>query len=311
MLVSFQQGLGLALHGIGQAFLASKYPSEGPQWTYNLPLLSTEALKVSQVLLALQIALVSFRRWRPLLLSITHFNILYFAALAAFWTKHYPTVHPITLVGLTLMALGALILGVGPPSQQGRHQPVLKQKSLSKPKTTTTTPIKSIVTPHNVHHEVITKQKSHNTLDTQTSGPFSIKTPTETTPRTSSIKVVLPEPEFSAPIVMPEPPTAAACAQVTLELGPKRHSSGLSHHPNRVAPAFQKDPYKINVNELLAPDNVDKNSNQVFAPGYFESGRPLITKKGKGSSSSSSSMEIVEQVDEEPYRLYYNHDDDE
>ncbi|KAH7622723.1 hypothetical protein Ndes2526B_g03561 [Nannochloris sp. 'desiccata'] len=380
-MISFEQGFGVALHGIGQAFIASS-ASEGAGWMQNEPLLVKEALKISQALLAVQITLVSFHHWRQVLQAVTILSTLYSAALAALYFRNYHSIYHLKLSGVVLMAIGSLLFGFGSSGRRGSQATLENSTEIflfgpGQRKLAEQTPSTKPEISHVRNHQV----RKHETPQQNQKSPFDSPAATRTT---SSGLQPLP---FSSHITVPVAPTAEMCAQVALE---KHRSSSLPHHRehrhgsipvgttvlprnpeikgaavlarthdhnppatvintqqtatpstgtlsapptiptststapalpshhgaayfhssnHRVATAFQRDPYKINLSDILSQINDTYDQNQVFTPGYFEKGRPATGNKGKAPSSSSS-LEIFEEEESgEPYRLYYSEDE--
>jgi hypothetical protein len=319
MLVSFEQGLALVLNGIGQAMMANNSALEGPAWMDSFSLLLNEPLKVARTLLALQITLVSVRRWHLLLHLVTLLSTVYFSILAAVLFRNYPNISYISLSGPLLMLIGSFLFGFGSHRQHRRSHRSLKKFRESFGESQNSKFGRSLSTKEpDPCDRVLYTHHSSRKLDK----PKSIsKSPFDEIPATHTLNL-------ATAIELPAAPTAELAAKVALKVRPSsslphnistgrvskegsgRGSAALTNSTilpgiDRVASAFQKDPYKIDLAELST--NVYGDEYQVFTPGYFEAGKPTHVPNKKRAPSSSSSREIIEEEGEgEPYSLYYS-----
>jgi len=336
MMISFEQAFGVALHGIGQAMIASS-ASGGAGWMQNESLLVKEGLKISQALLAVQITLVSLQRWFQVLQTLTVFSALYSATLAAFYFRNYPHLHYLALSGALLMAIGSLLFGFG-SSGRRRPQPALKspkeilgplqKKAIARKKPSTKPEFLQVHSHQGNKHEISrqTRKSPFETLATaQTTSSLQQPLPISHTTMPAT-----PTAEMGNAAVLPHihdhnllatvsktpritgTPSMSSTVQTVASLAPAittRHGSAYSHSSDhRVATAFQRDPFEIDLRDTITQINDTDDETQVFSPGYFANGRPNMENKTK-LPSTSSSLEIVEEVNGEPYILYYSEDE--
>jgi hypothetical protein len=247
--------------------------------------------------------------------AVTLFSTLAFGALAAFYvSKYLNTVEFFKLYTVVVMALGWLIVKLVFGSRRRRSWQKIKKGFKERGKSATKPPL---------YHQHSIKKRDYSTTNYLFTSPFEEIPAAAAAATTSSLS----QPLVSIPIA----PTAEMCAQVALE---NHHLSKHTNHRQiatehrspsieietvlpmssspsrsrragntpsdqltRVAAAFQKDSYKINLRDLPIYQQTDA-LDEFYSPGYFE-------KTNKAPPSSSSSMEILEEEAEEPYKLYY------
>jgi hypothetical protein len=315
MLVSSSQALALVLHGVGQALMARSAALEGHGRMHHTSTLFKEALQVSQAFLAVQIALVTFRSWRLVVLGVTLLNTLYFAALAAVIISNSQNIGFLTLSGVFLMAIGSLLFGFVSRSQRHQRHTQLQLSELQRH------PTESYGSSSHSEHGTIAQ-----TADTSSAQHTTHLQKQDSTKQASPFEGALlmppsrPSLTLTEPITLPTAPTAEMVAQIAYCIKksasfprdttpststiqtvlPFRESGGGAplggrRSSDRVLTAFTTDPYKVDVHGLPIPHN-----NEVFSPGYFESGRQEMRHRRRaptstGTPSASSSMEIVEE----------------
>jgi hypothetical protein len=321
-MISFQQGFGLTLHGIGHAFVVSS-TLEGAGWMQNEPVLVKNALKISQALLAVQITLVSFQCCSQVLQIVTVLSALYSAAVAAFYFRNYLPIYYLARFGVLLMSIGSLLFGFGSSNTRRPQQVLQKSFGQGQRKLEKTTPFAP--TAEMSGHVTVGKDQSSSSLlrhrkHRDGSIPFDTSTSCTVLPSDPDLEkkktlVSLPThhahniPATVSTTQHTATPLTTSTRQNSTSTAPalsSRHGAAYVNPSNhRVAIAFQRDPYQIDLSDILTQinDTNDDNEIQVFTPDYFTKRTPTMEDDKGKAPSSSSSLEICEEDNRKPYIL--------